>query len=106
LPADQLARLKAPAGLDIGATAPEEIAVSILAEIVQVARRRAPDVPAAEPTALRDEVLRDPVCGMVVDPTTARHRSEVAGRLYYFCCAHCKDTFDRDPSRYVLRSST
>jgi xanthine dehydrogenase accessory factor len=106
VPAEQLTRLKAPAGLDIGAAAPEEIAVSILAEIVQVARRRVPDDPAGEPVALRAEVHRDPVCGMIVDPASARHRSEVAGMVFYFCCAHCKGTFDNDPTRYALRPST
>jgi YHS domain-containing protein len=43
---------------------------------------------------------------MVVDPATTRHQSEVAGRLYYFCCAHCKQVFDQDPSRCAGQLST
>jgi YHS domain-containing protein len=34
---------------------------------------------------------------MLVDVTTARHRSEAGGRLVYFCCARCKEIFDAHP---------
>ena len=43
----------------------------------------------------------DPVCGMRVDPATARHRSEHAGATYFFCNPRCKDKFDADPARYL-----
>ena len=103
VPAERLGRLKAPAGLDVGALTPQEIAVSILAEIIQVRRRR----PAALPRAGGAEVVslaaaaRDPVCGMTVEVAGARHTSEVAARPFYFCCAGCKQRFDRDPERYA-----
>ncbi len=106
VPADQLARLKAPAGLDIGAVTPEEIAVSILAEIIQARRHRAAEpVAAAEmaaatfATALAE--AKDPICGMTVEVATARHQSDWAGRSVYFCCRHCKETFDAEPARYA-----
>jgi len=48
--------------------------------------------------------VRDPVCGMSVDPATATQSVEYAGTIYYFCSAGCKETFDKDPGRYVGRS--
>ena len=98
VPADQLARLKAPAGLDIGAVTPEEIAVSILAEIIQARHHRAAE-PAMLATALAE--AKDPICGMTVEVATARHQSDWAGRSVYFCCRHCKETFDAEPARYA-----
>jgi Cu+-exporting ATPase len=44
--------------------------------------------------------VKDPVCGMSVDPATARHKFEHAGKIYYFCCAHCADKFESDPAKY------
>ncbi len=114
VPRAQLDRFKAPAGLDIGATTPEEIAVSILAEIIQ-ARHGHKTEPAETPAFVPPSTLgaraatpaepptdaTDPVCGMAVRIATARHRSDWAGRSVYFCCARCKDAFEADPRRYV-----
>jgi Cu+-exporting ATPase len=44
---------------------------------------------------------RDPVCGMTVDPATARHRAEHDGRTYVFCCAGCRDRFLAEPARFL-----
>jgi len=45
--------------------------------------------------------VRDPVCGMDIDPTTAAGHSEHGGTTYHFCSASCKQRFDTDPARYV-----
>jgi len=109
MPADRLARLKYPAGLDIGAVTPEEIALSILAEIIQVRRQSSHNAqqsaPAIDPQPEIEEHAQteaiDPVCGMTVEIAIARHKSEYAGQTYYFCAPGCKRSFEKDPSKYV-----
>jgi xanthine dehydrogenase accessory factor len=87
---ETLERLKAPAGLDIGAATPPEIALSILAEIVQ--RRRAR--PAAPMMRLEQPAFAiDPICGMRVDVASARWTAERAGETYYFCAPGCRKAF-------------
>jgi xanthine dehydrogenase accessory factor len=101
IPSGELSRIHAPAGVPIGAVSPEEIAVSVLAEIVQAGRSK-PEV-AAAPPAQRTEAT-DPVCGMTVDTDRAKHRSEYEGESFYFCCARCKQTFDLNPAQYPVRT--
>ena len=48
-------------------------------------------------------MVRDPVCGMMVDDRAAKLKSEHEGNTFYFCSARCKATFDRDPHRYGHR---
>ncbi|MGH2540327.1 MAG: YHS domain-containing protein, partial [Actinomycetota bacterium] len=97
---DQLSRVRAPAGLDLGHIGSDEIAVAILAEIVRLRAAGELDAPAslAEPPTRHEEI--DPVCGMSVDVADARHRTTYDGRTYYFCSAGCLATFEHDPARF------
>ncbi|OYZ88555.1 MAG: haloacid dehalogenase, partial [Xanthobacter sp. 17-67-6] len=47
------------------------------------------------------ETVKDPVCGMEVNPATAGLRSEYGGKTYFFCSAKCHDTFEAAPTAYV-----
>jgi P-type Cu+ transporter len=49
--------------------------------------------------------VKDPVCGMDVNPVTAKHRLEHAGKSYYFCCGHCAEKFKANPKKYVTQST-
>src|SRR3546814_19576666 len=56
-------------------------------------------------TATRTYV-RDPICGMDIDPATATHRVEHGGSPYYFCGARCAETFRKDPGAALAKAST
>ncbi len=118
VPDERLAALRAPAGLDLGAETAEEIALSILAELVQVRRGRASFVAAPGPATMAgsespaielqpvvdDIVLLDPVCGMTVDRAHARHLAEHDGVVYAFCSIGCRTRFIKEPTAYVPAS--
>jgi xanthine dehydrogenase accessory factor len=103
-----------PAGLDLGGRSPEEVALSILAEIVQLGARGAPaneSVQLARPrasTTSRPQSLKtsvDPVCHMEVEIASAKHVADVEGVTYYFCCPGCRARFVKDPQRYLSAAS-
>jgi xanthine dehydrogenase accessory factor len=89
VPRAALERVHAPAGLDLGARTPEEIALSVMAQIVQQRRSRI----RADEAISEPKEAKDPICGMSVVVATARHTAEVKGTKYYFCCAGCRSKF-------------
>jgi xanthine dehydrogenase accessory factor len=97
----RLDQVRAPAGLDIHARSQEEIAVSILAEIVQRSRSQAMQSIESQVTLEKREA-KDPICGMTVNIERANYKSEFEAHFFYFCCAGCKQTFDQQPEKYAL----
>jgi xanthine dehydrogenase accessory factor len=115
MPKDQLDRVHVPAGLDLGRTSHREIAVAILAELVQLRAAGAIDIAAGEAggaAAQADPAKRaapaeavDPVCGMTVAADESSYPLEHDGVTYYFCRAGCRRDFEADPAAYVKRGT-
>jgi xanthine dehydrogenase accessory factor len=85
---EALARIRSPAGLDLGPSSQEEIAVAILAELVAWEHTRG-----ASPVEAVDEAI-DPICGMTVSIAGARETLVRDGTTYYFCGAGCRRRFE------------
>jgi xanthine dehydrogenase accessory factor len=91
---ETLARVRSPAGLDLGPLTQPEIAVAVLAELIawRHSRTVVPSVP---------EVAVDPVCGMEVAVATATETAVYGGRTFYFCASGCRSRFEAEPTRYL-----
>ena len=135
VPKNQLNRVKVPAGLNLGRTSHREIAVAILAELVQL--RAAGEIPggtagagatgtgatgtgaastrgaragqerwaATAPAAAAPAEATDPVCGMTVVAGESSYPLEHDGVTYYFCRAGCRRAFEADPAAYVKKGT-
>lgn len=101
---ETLARVRSPAGLDLGPSTQEEIAVAILAELVAWRHTRVdtPASPAERHGWESPAPVACPVCGMDVAIVEATETAEVAGVLYYFCGAGCRRRFEADPTSYDI----
>jgi xanthine dehydrogenase accessory factor len=102
LPAEELRRVRAPAGLDLGTIAHEEIAVAIMAELVKL--RAAGEIASGAAVGSRRDEAVDPVCGMTVAQAEGALTASHGGRTYHFCSAGCLASFRADPARYVAAS--
>jgi xanthine dehydrogenase accessory factor len=100
VPDDRRARVHSPAGLDIGGRTAAEIALSVLAEIVQ--ERRAAERHGAPAATIERAV--DPVCGMTVAAVEGTAHATVDGVTRWFCCDGCRTAFLADPARYAAAS--
>ncbi len=60
----------------------------------------------SEPVNVAKVAELDPVCGMTVDPSTAKGQAEHAGRTYYFCSTHCVAKFQQDPEQYLRNQNS
>ena len=95
-----LDRVRAPAGLDLGAVANAEIAVAVMADLV--ARRARGELAAtgSSPAQPRAETT-DPVCGMTVLVDDAKYHAVHHGADYWFCAPGCKRAFTADPQAFL-----
>jgi xanthine dehydrogenase accessory factor len=102
VPQTMLDRVRVPAGLDLGHTSHREIAVAILAELVQL-RAAGALVPekTAEPAAAKAKTAIDVVCAMAVPADRTSHPLEHDGVTYYFCGVGCRSAFEKDPAAYL-----
>lgn len=103
VPEDALARVKSPVGLDLGHTSHREIAVSVLAELVQLrASGELFGTAAPEETQVNDPgTAIDLVCGMTVPADETSRPFEHEGTTYYFCCPGCRVAFSKDPESFI-----
>jgi xanthine dehydrogenase accessory factor len=97
---EKLDSIRCPAGLDFPVRTLQEIALSIVAEIVTIRRRSALQ---AGPVAVQSgsTMVEDPVCHMTVDARIAQTTFEFESVVYFFCSAHCKNSFEKNPREYI-----
>jgi len=101
---DKLKKIKTPAGIDINAKLPEEVAISILAQVIKAFRSedQAPsslEMPKIELT--NDDFYMNPVCNIPIQKSTAKYVLEHKGEKVYFCCDGCKVSFEKAPEKYI-----
>ena len=101
LSANRINELKIPVGMDINAKLPEEIAISILAEILQLFRDPNRKEDQETDTAINDDTYINPVCRVAVSKKDAKHVLEYGAHTVYFCCDGCKVSFDTEPEKYI-----
>jgi xanthine dehydrogenase accessory factor len=104
VPRDRLDKVRVPAGLDLGRTTHEEIAVAILAELVQLRASGALPRQAAQAVKSAADAI-DPVCGMTVTADASGRPLQHDGVSYYFCSAGCRRAFENDPAAYLKRET-
>lgn len=93
---ERLDAMHAPAGPDIGAVTPNEIALAAVSGLVAL-RKRCRTQRATRPLA----GYINPVCGAAVDPASAQSTISLGGQTHYFCCQACRTEFERDPQKYL-----
>jgi xanthine dehydrogenase accessory factor len=96
VPAERLGAIETPAGLDIGARTPAEIALSILARVVAVRRQGQQLSVRVVSSASEQATALDPVCGMAVVAAEQTPHVDHEGRRVYFCCDGCRSAWTRE----------
>lgn len=96
---DAIDRIETPAGLDLGAIEHREIAVAILARLVEL--RAAGAIGGASQASRPLAEAIDPVCGMTVDVASAKFSTEHDGDTIFFCCPACQNQFEKEPAAFI-----
>ena len=99
---EKLDRINVPIGLDLGHTSHREIAVAILAQLVQLRAAGSLSPTPTTSVAQVKEVI-DLVCGMTVETIPANRPYEFDGVTYYFCAPGCRKAFEKDPNSFLTR---
>jgi xanthine dehydrogenase accessory factor len=114
-PDEDIARVKCPAGLELGAETLPEIALSVMAEITRLRRvvseqhlepvksSMVSSLPVMQKTAESPTESIDPVCGMTVATANAIYKTVFEENTVYFCGLRCKVAFERTPQQYQYR---
>lgn len=100
---DQLKTIKTPAGLDINAKLPEEVAISILAQIIEDFRSKNSENHSKDGQIEipNEDFYMNPVCKIPIQKSTAKHVIDYQGEQVYFCCDGCKVSFEKSPESYI-----
>ncbi len=104
IPRSVLDQVRVPVGLDLGHTTHREVAVAVLAELVQL-RAAGAFFPDQAPAVTAPLSAIDPICGMTVTVDRTSRPFEFSGVTYYFCCPGCRDTFEKDPAAHFSREA-
>lgn len=117
---EELQRVRVPVGFDLGHTSHSEIAVAVLAELVELRAKGVLNPTPATTTAATEDLSHtshngsdhthssegtaiDPVCGMTVAADATTRSFDFEGKTYYFCCPGCRAAFEKDPNAYTLQ---
>jgi xanthine dehydrogenase accessory factor len=117
IPAEDIARVKCPAGLELGGETLPEIAFSVMAEITRLRRAasgqplepvkgsKGASLPVVQKIAESSTESIDPVCGMTVATANARYKTVFEENTFYFCCLRCKEAFEQSPQLYLEKTA-
>jgi xanthine dehydrogenase accessory factor len=112
VPRADLDKVQVPAGLDLGSTSHEEMAVAILAQLVQLRaagafgrKTRTHHPERISPTPADPVTAVDPVCGMTVTADESARPLTHDGVIYYFCCEGCRRSFEKDSGAYLKEAA-
>lgn len=109
---ERIGQLRSPVGYDINAKLASEVAISILAEIIDFFRNRKTEdsccgstVAKTTSTSAKDQFAEDyyinPVCQVPVSKKNPKHIVDYQGEKVYFCCDGCKVSFEKEPAKYL-----